>query len=128
MAEISAEEQARKIRKLEILTVALCATGAAAGDLGTACNLAETAIATAITEAVEAEHDKHTEREEAFARTLKFLQAYATGRALTFVDPNTGKLVTANSEARALANACLEGPAAIEARAEKPVAADGEKR
>jgi len=49
---------------------------------------------------------------ERFRRVRKFLHAYATGAAMTFVNPQTGKLVSATSEARALADACLEGPAA----------------
>ena len=52
--------------------------------------------------------------EETLARVRKFLHAYATGQATTFVDPDTGQLVSATKEARALANACLEGPAVTE--------------
>lgn len=61
------------------------------------------------------EHDELLERarqvESRLNRVLKFLHAYRSGHALTFVDPRTGQLVTTNYEARALADACLEGPA-----------------
>lgn len=53
--------------------------------------------------------------EYALARVCKFLNAYAKGQAVTFVDPHTGMLVSTTKEARALAHACLEGPAAEEA-------------
>lgn len=47
-------------------------------------------------------------------RVRKFLHAYAIGGATTFVDPRTGDLVSATYEARALADACLEGPGALD--------------
>ena len=45
-------------------------------------------------------------------RVRQFLHAYASGDATTFVGPRTGDLVSANKEARALADACLKGPVA----------------
>ena len=44
-------------------------------------------------------------------RITKFLQAYYTGEAQTFVNPDNGELVSANYEIRAFAAAILQGPA-----------------
>ena len=46
-----------------------------------------------------------------FRAVCKFLHAYEMGDAMTFVDPYNGDLVSATHEAKALARACLEGPA-----------------
>ena len=64
----------------------------------------------------------HVRKELALAdkqldRIHKFLNAHAKPAhdreaAMTFVDPDTGNLVSANEEARALARACLLGPGA----------------
>ena len=45
-------------------------------------------------------------------RITKFLEAYYTGGAQTFVNPDNGELVSANYEVRAFAAAILYGPAA----------------
>lgn len=44
-------------------------------------------------------------------RIAKFLTAYYTGNAQTFVNPDNGELVSANYEVRAFAAAILHGPA-----------------
>ena len=44
-------------------------------------------------------------------RITKFLGAYYTGDAQTFVNPDNGELVSANYEVKAFAAAVLRGPA-----------------
>ena len=44
-------------------------------------------------------------------RITKFLEAYYTGDAQTFVNPDNGELVSANYEVKAFAAAILHGPA-----------------
>ncbi|KKK63266.1 hypothetical protein LCGC14_2996030 [marine sediment metagenome] len=44
-------------------------------------------------------------------RITKFLRAYYTGDAQTFVNPDNGELVSASYEVRAFAAAILNGPA-----------------
>ena len=44
-------------------------------------------------------------------RIIKFLEAYYTGDAQTFVNPDNGELVSASYEVRAFAAALLNGPA-----------------
>jgi hypothetical protein len=52
------------------------------------------------------------DEEGRLARVERFLMAYYTGDACTFVNPDNGELISATYEARALANACLRGPMA----------------
>lgn len=51
------------------------------------------------------------EKLELFSRTCRFLHAHEMGDATEFVDPYDGRIIATTYEARALARACLQGPA-----------------